>query len=66
MLVEHILLHENAVVHLLESISSIEAACLPCAAVTAWTGLNRPSPLQPDQTVLVRGRVALPPGGTDL
>lgn len=55
MLAEHIMLHENAIVHLPDSMSFIEAACLPCAAVTAWTGLNRSSPLQPGQTVLVQG-----------
>ncbi|MEJ7927589.1 NAD(P)-dependent alcohol dehydrogenase [Sphingobium sp. AN641] len=55
MLADHILLHENAIVHLPASLSFVEAACLPCAAVTAWTGLNRSSPLQPGQTVLVQG-----------
>lgn len=52
---EYILIHENAVVHLPDSLSYIEAASLPCAAVTAWTGLNLSSPLQPGQTVLVQG-----------
>lgn len=55
MLAEHIMLHENALVHLPASMSFVEAACLPCAGVTAWTGLNRSSPLQPGQTVLVQG-----------
>ena len=35
--------------------SYIEAASLPCAAVTAWTALNLSSPLQPGQKVLVQG-----------
>jgi len=52
---EYILVHENAIVHLPDYLSYIEAASLPCAAVTAWTGLNLSSPLQPGQTVLVQG-----------
>ncbi|WP_111641811.1 zinc-dependent alcohol dehydrogenase family protein [Marinimicrobium alkaliphilum] len=52
---ESILVHENAIVHLPDYLSYIEAASLPCAAVTAWTGLNLSSPLQPGQTVLVQG-----------
>jgi len=54
-LAEHILLHENALVHMPASMSYAEAAALPCAAVTAWTALNLSSPLQPGQTVLVQG-----------
>jgi NADPH:quinone reductase-like Zn-dependent oxidoreductase len=54
-LAEHILLHENALVHLPAYMSYVEAASLPCAAVTAWTALNLSSPLQPGQTVLVQG-----------
>jgi NADPH:quinone reductase-like Zn-dependent oxidoreductase len=54
-LADHILLHENAVVHLPAYISYLEASSLPCAAETAWTGLNLSSPLQAGQTVLVQG-----------
>ncbi|WP_455429923.1 zinc-binding dehydrogenase [Microvirga aerilata] len=54
-LADHILLHENAIVHLPAYMSYVEAASLPCAAVTAWTALNLVSPLQPGQTVLVQG-----------
>lgn len=54
-LAEYILLHENAVVHLPDYMSYAEAASLPCAAVTAWTGLNLSSPLQAGETVLVQG-----------
>lgn len=54
-LAERILLHENAIVHLPDYISYAEAASLPCAAVTAWTGLNLSSPLQAGETVLVQG-----------
>lgn len=54
-LAEYILVHENGIVHLPAYMSYIEAASLPCAAVTAWTALNLASPLQPGQTVLVHG-----------
>ncbi|MEJ7935815.1 NAD(P)-dependent alcohol dehydrogenase [Sphingobium sp. AN558] len=54
-LAEYILLHENAVVHIPDYMSYVEAASLPCAGVTSWTALNLLSPLQPGQTVLVQG-----------
>ncbi len=54
-LAEAILLHENAIVQLPNYMSYIEAASLPCAAVTAWTALNLSSPLQAGDTVLVQG-----------
>ncbi|WP_075218227.1 zinc-dependent alcohol dehydrogenase family protein [Mongoliimonas terrestris] len=54
-LADHILLHENAIVQLPAYLSYVEAASLPCAAVTAWTALNLSSPLQPGQTVLIQG-----------
>lgn len=54
-LAEHILLHENAIVHLPDYMSYAEAASLPCAAVTAWTALNLSSPLQAGETVLIQG-----------
>ena len=54
-LAEQILLHENAIVHIPDYMSYEEAASLPCAAVTAWTGLNLSSPLQAGETVLVQG-----------
>ena len=54
-LAEHILVPENAIVHLPDYLSYVEASSLACAAVTAWTALNRSSPLYPGQTVLVQG-----------
>jgi NADPH:quinone reductase-like Zn-dependent oxidoreductase len=54
-LAEHIAIHENAIVHLPDYLSFVEGASLACAAVTAWTALNRVTPLQPGQTVLVQG-----------
>ncbi|RVG72773.1 zinc-dependent alcohol dehydrogenase family protein [Sinorhizobium meliloti] len=54
-LAEHVALHENAIVHLPDYLSYVEGASLACAAVTAWTALNRVTPIQPGQTVLVQG-----------
>ncbi|KAI2891728.1 hypothetical protein CBS76997_9379 [Aspergillus niger] len=55
MLAEYVLFHENALVHIPDYMSYAEAASLPCAAVTAWTALNKIEPLQPGQTVLIQG-----------
>lgn len=55
MLADHILLHENALVHLPDYLSYAEAASLPCAAVSAWSALNVATPLSPDQTILIQG-----------
>ncbi|KAM0190454.1 hypothetical protein ACHAPI_009443 [Fusarium lateritium] len=46
---------DSALVHIPDYMSYIEAASLPCAAVTAWTALNKIEPLQPGQTILVQG-----------
>ncbi|KAI0848406.1 putative alcohol dehydrogenase [Daldinia vernicosa] len=55
MLAEYGLFHENALVHLPAYLSYIEAASLPCAAVTAWTSLYKATPIQPGQTILIQG-----------
>jgi NADPH:quinone reductase-like Zn-dependent oxidoreductase len=55
MLAEHVVLHENAIVHLPAYLSYVEAASLPCAAVSAWEALHVASPLRPGQTVLIQG-----------
>lgn len=55
MLSEYVLMYEDALVHIPEYMSYIEAASLPCAAVTAWTALNKIEPLQPGQTILIQG-----------
>ncbi|WZH49447.1 putative alcohol dehydrogenase [Fusarium acuminatum] len=44
-----------ALVHIPDYMSYIEAASLPCAAVTAWNCLNKIEPLQPGQTILIQG-----------
>ena len=55
MLAEQVLLHENALVQLPAYLSYVEAASLPCAAVSAWSALHIATPLQPGQTVLIQG-----------
>ncbi|KAL4995189.1 zinc-type alcohol dehydrogenase-like protein [Aspergillus recurvatus] len=55
MLAEYAVFYEDALVHIPDYISYAEAASLPCAAVTAWTALNKIEPLQPGQTVLIQG-----------
>jgi NADPH:quinone reductase-like Zn-dependent oxidoreductase len=55
MLADHVLLHENGLVHLPTYLSYTEAASLPCAAVSAWSALHVATPLLPGQTVLIQG-----------
>jgi NADPH:quinone reductase-like Zn-dependent oxidoreductase len=55
MLAEYVLFSDSAVVPIPDYISYVEAASLPCAAVTAWTALYKIEPLQPGQTVLIQG-----------
>ena len=52
MLSEYVVLHENALVHLPAYLSYIEAASLPCAAVSAWSALNVATPLQPGKSLI--------------
>jgi NADPH:quinone reductase-like Zn-dependent oxidoreductase len=55
MLSDVVTLDHDAVVHIPDHLSFEEAATLPCAAVTAWTSLFGPVPLQPGETVLTQG-----------
>ncbi|KAL4861691.1 hypothetical protein BDV12DRAFT_179867 [Aspergillus spectabilis] len=55
MLAEYAVFYEDALVQIPDYLSYVEAASLPCAAVTAWVGLNKIEPLQPGHTVLVQG-----------
>lgn len=48
-------LDQMALVKLPDNISLTQAACLPCAAVTAWNALFETGPLLPGQTVLATG-----------
>jgi NADPH:quinone reductase-like Zn-dependent oxidoreductase len=56
MLVEQIALYEDGLLPIPESLSFEEAACLPCAAVTAWNALMAAgAPVKAGDTVLVLG-----------
>lgn len=55
LLAECVVFNEDALVRIPDYMSYVEAASLPCAAVTAWAALNKVEPLQPGQTVLVQG-----------
>lgn len=55
MLAEMVALPEQALVRIPEHLSFAEAACLPCAAVTAWQALFTRGGLQPGQSVLALG-----------
>ncbi|ADV62731.1 Alcohol dehydrogenase zinc-binding domain protein [Isosphaera pallida ATCC 43644] len=56
MMAEHVVLPESAWVTIPEHLDFNQAACLPCAGVTAWNGLFQrgPAPTQAD-TVLTMG-----------
>lgn len=55
LLAECVVFNEDALARIPDYMSYVEAASLPCAAVTAWTALNKVEPLQPGQTVLIQG-----------
>ena len=52
---EYMLLDQEGVVATPSHLSDIEAACLPCAGVTAWHALFGERPLQPGQRILIQG-----------
>lgn len=54
MLATHAVVRESGLVAIPEHLSFAEAACLPCAAVTAWNAL-RTAALMPGATVLIQG-----------
>jgi NADPH:quinone reductase-like Zn-dependent oxidoreductase len=55
MLTEYAILDEDALVHFPDHLSFEEAACLPCAAVTAWNALTGGRGLRSGETVLTLG-----------
>ncbi|WP_339129063.1 NAD(P)-dependent alcohol dehydrogenase [Streptomyces sp. f51] len=59
MLTEYACLGQDAVVRVPGHLTWEEAACLPCAGVTAWHSLTGGEPLVPGQTVLTLGTGAL-------
>jgi len=52
---EYILLSENGVIAIPDGWSYEDAACLPCSATTAWSGLMTLGQLQRDDTVVIIG-----------
>ena len=54
-LAEYMALDENGVVKVPGHLSNVEAATLPCAAVTAWSALATQGDVGPGDTVLVQG-----------
>jgi NADPH:quinone reductase-like Zn-dependent oxidoreductase len=55
-LTEYRVFHEDGLVAIPDSLSFEEAACLPCAGLTAWNALfGAGRPLRPGQSVLVQG-----------
>src|SRR5882672_1708071 len=54
-LAEYVLFDQHGVVPAPEHLSFEEAACLPCAGVTAWNALYIGRPLRTGETVLVLG-----------
>ncbi len=56
MLQEYVVLPAHGVVKLATTLDFVEAACLPCAGVTAWNALMEgPRPVRAGDTVLVLG-----------
>ena len=56
MLAEEVVLHEDGLIAIPDRLSYEEAACLPCAGVTAWHALFRAGrPVKAGDTVLVLG-----------
>jgi NADPH:quinone reductase-like Zn-dependent oxidoreductase len=54
-LADHIVLHEEGLVHVPAHLTDEEAATLPCAAVTAWSAVVEQGEVRPGDTVLVLG-----------
>jgi NADPH:quinone reductase-like Zn-dependent oxidoreductase len=55
MLAEYVLLREHGVIPVPQHLSYVEAATLPCAAVTAWNALAYAADTKPGDVVLVQG-----------
>jgi NADPH:quinone reductase-like Zn-dependent oxidoreductase len=54
-LAEYVVFDQQGLVHVPAHLSFAQAACLPCAGVTAWNALMGLNPVQPGQSVLVLG-----------
>ncbi len=55
MLADHVVLHEEGLLHFPEHLSFEEAAALPCAGVTAWNALIETGGIKAGDTVLALG-----------
>lgn len=55
MLAEHVVLHQDGLVSVPEHLSDLEAATLPCAALTAWNSLVEQGNVKSGDTVLLLG-----------
>jgi NADPH:quinone reductase-like Zn-dependent oxidoreductase len=55
MLADHVVLHEDGLVHVPPHLTDEEAATLPCAAVTAWSALVEQGGLRAGDTLLALG-----------
>lgn len=55
LLAEEVVLPEHGLVRIPDRLSFEQAACLPCAALTAWNALFERGDLRPGQSVLVLG-----------
>lgn len=58
-LATHVVFPEERVVKFPEHLSWAEAACLPCAGLTAWNALAYDGSLVAGKTVLIQGKFAL-------
>ena len=54
-LATHVVLAESGVAPVPDGMTDVEASTLPCAALTAWSGLVEQAALKPGQRVLVLG-----------
>ena len=54
-LADYLVCGEQSLVRAPEHLSDIEAATLPCSALTAWSALTGPRPVLPGQTILTLG-----------
>ena len=58
-LATHVLFSEEKIVKFPKHLSWAEAACLPCAGLTAWNALAYDGSLMPGKTVLIQGQFTL-------
>lgn len=54
-LAEYVLFKESGVIKVPDHLTAIQAATLPCAALTAWNALMTDHPVKPGETVLLLG-----------